>query len=60
MYMRNEFIPLLFAQNFLQVVKKDEAFLVRNAGKGVLGVFTIEVVDQFCELMGLSILSNRL
>lgn len=59
-YMRNEFIPLLLAQHFLQVVKKDEAFLVRNAGKGVIGVFTIEAGDQFCELMGLSKLSNRL
>lgn len=58
--MRNELIPLLFAEQFLQVVKKGEAFLVRNAGEGVVGVFTVEVDDQLRELMGLSKLGNRL
>lgn len=59
-YMRNEFIPLLLAEQFLQVVKEGEAFLVRNAGECVVGVFTVEVADQFRELMGLSKLGNRI
>lgn len=60
LYMRNKLIPFLLAEHFLQIVKEGEAFLVRNAGEGVVGVFTGQVDDQFREFMGLSKLSYRL
>ena len=43
--MRNEFIPFLFAKKLFKMVKKVEAFLVGNAGEGIIWVFSFQVND---------------
>lgn len=57
--MRNEFIPFLFAKKLFKMVKKVEAFLVGNAGEGIIWVFSFQVNDQFCEFMVFSKLCDR-
>lgn len=50
-YVRNEFVPLVFANQLLEAVEEVEAFLVRDRAEGIVGVFPFEVDNQFRELV---------
>lgn len=43
--MRYEFIPLVLADEFLEMVEEREAFLVRYRGECIIWVFTLQVYD---------------
>lgn len=58
-YVRNEFVPLFLAQQFLQVIQKSKTFLVRNAGEGVIRILALEVDDKFGKLMVFTEFSYR-
>ena len=44
-YVGDEGVPFLLAEKGFKVVEEREAFLVGDAGEGVIGVFAIEVDD---------------
>ena len=49
--MRDEFIPFLFSQQFLEVVEECKTFLVGDAGEGVVGVFIFQIDYESCKVM---------
>lgn len=58
-YMRNEFVPLFLAQQFLQVIQEGETFLIWNAGEGIIRVLAFEVDDKFGKFMVFTKLGYR-
>jgi antitoxin (DNA-binding transcriptional repressor) of toxin-antitoxin stability system len=48
---RDELVPLLLANQFLQRVQKGEALLIRYRGKAIIRVNVLEVSNELGELM---------
>jgi hypothetical protein len=42
----NELVPLLNTDQLLEVVEEGGAFLVGNAGEGIIGILTLKIRDQ--------------
>lgn len=49
--MGDEFIPFLLSEELFEMVEEDEAFFVGDGGEGVVGVFALEVDDEFREFV---------
>ena len=58
--MRNEFVPLLLANQFLQRVQKGESLLVWYRGKAVIRVDVLEIRNELGELMFSTKLVDRI
>lgn len=52
--MRDKLVPLVLPQQLLEVIQEGKALLVGNAAEGIIRIFTLQVHDQFRELMILS------
>ena len=50
-YVRNEPIPFLLAEELFEVIEKSEPFLIGNAGKGIVGIFSLKIDDELGEFM---------
>ena len=44
-------VPLLLANKLLKIVEEIEALLVRDAGKGIIGVLALQVDNKLCEFV---------
>jgi hypothetical protein len=49
--MRDELVPLLLANQFLERVEKGEALFIRYRGKAVIRVNVLEISNELGELM---------
>lgn len=49
--MGNEFVEFILPDQVLQVEEEVESFFVGNTGECIVGVFALEVDDQFGELV---------
>ena len=56
--MRDEFVETGSGQEFFEVVEEGEAFLVGDAGEGVVRVFASEIDHQFREFVVLAELGD--
>lgn len=56
--MRNEAVKNFLGQEIFEVEQKVEALFVRDLGKGVVGIFALEVDDQPGEFMILAVFFN--
>lgn len=50
-YVRNEAVKNFLRQEGFEIEQKVEALFVRNLGKGVIGIFALEVDDQLGEFV---------
>ena len=49
--MRDELIPFLLANKFFKMVEKYETLLIRHRRECIIGIFTLEINNQFRELV---------